>query len=81
MKKLLYSTPIVLFALATHAQFLPGNLALVRVGDGTQTLANTGNTVFIDQYTPLGGLVNSLQIPDSGASSLIMSEMQPPRAR
>jgi hypothetical protein len=73
MKKLLYSTPIVLFALATHAQFLPGNLALVRLGDGTQTLGNTGNTVFIDQYTPLGGLVNSLQIPDSGASALIMS--------
>jgi hypothetical protein len=73
MKKLLYSTLIVLFALTTRAQFLPGNLALVRVGDGVQTLANTGNTVFIDQYTPLGGLVNSLQIPDSGASALIMS--------
>jgi hypothetical protein len=73
MKKLLYSTPIVLFALTNQAQFLPGNLALVRVGDGVQTLANTGNTVFIDQYTPLGGLVNSLQIPDSGASALIMS--------
>jgi hypothetical protein len=73
MKKLLYSTPIVLFALITQAQFLPGNLALVRLGDGTQTLGNTGNTVFIDQYTPLGGLVNSLQIPDSGSSALIMS--------
>jgi hypothetical protein len=51
----------------------PGNLAVVRVGDGVQTLANTGNTVFIDQYTPLGLPVNSLQIPDSGASALIMS--------
>jgi hypothetical protein len=73
MKKVLYSTPFVLFALRTAAQFLPGNLALVRLGDGTQTLGNTGNTVFIDQYTPLGGLVNSLQIPDSGPSALIMS--------
>src|SRR5690349_19728763 len=73
MIKFLYSTPVVLFALATHAQFLPGNLALVRLGEGTQTLGNTGNTVFIDQYTPLGGLVNTVQIPDSGASALIMS--------
>ncbi len=73
MKKLLYSTTVVLCALTTHAQFLPGNLAIVRLGDGTQTLGNTGNTVFIDQYTQLGGLVNSLQIPDSGASALIMS--------
>jgi hypothetical protein len=73
MKKLLYSTPIVLFALTIHAQFLPGNLAIVRLGDGTQTLGNTGNSVFVDQYTPVGGLVNSLAIPDSGASALIMS--------
>jgi hypothetical protein len=73
MKKLLYLTPIVFIAFATQAQFLPGNLAVVRVGDGVQTLANTGNTVFIDQYTPLGLTVNSLQIPDSGASALIMS--------
>jgi hypothetical protein len=73
MKKILCTTSIVLTALAVQAQFLPGNLAIVRVGDGVQTLANTGNSVFIDQYTPLGAPVNSLAIPDSGASALIMS--------
>jgi hypothetical protein len=73
MKKLLYTKSIVLAAFAVQAQFLPGNLAVVRVGDGVQTLANTGNTVFIDQYTRLGAPVNSITIPDSGPSALIMS--------
>jgi hypothetical protein len=33
------------------ATFGPGNIVIVRVGDGTQTLTNTGNTVFLDEYT------------------------------
>jgi hypothetical protein len=56
-----------------NAQFTAGNLAVLRVGDGTQTLANTGNTVFIDQYTVSGSYVNSVTIPDSGANALVLS--------
>lgn len=56
-----------------QAQFIPGNLVIARVGDGTQTLANTGNSVFLDQFTTGGSLVNTLPIPDSGAASLIWS--------
>lgn len=55
------------------ATLVPGNLAVDRVGDGTQTLASTGNTQFIDQFTPLGVLVDSTAIPDSGSGSLIVS--------
>lgn len=64
-----------LFALATsaNAQFSLGNLAVLRAGDGAQTLANTGNSIFIDQFTTLGAYVNSVAIPDSGATALIMS--------
>ncbi|HPC61143.1 MAG TPA: hypothetical protein PKX23_10820, partial [Verrucomicrobiota bacterium] len=55
------------------AGFTPGNLAVLRVGDGSQTLANTGNTVFIDEYSPMGTLVGSIQIPDSGPNALVLN--------
>lgn len=58
---------------AAAAPFSPGNLAVERLGDGTQTLGNTGNTASIDQYTPAGTLVNTTLIPDSGTSALIVS--------
>ena len=46
----------------------PANIVVARVGDGAQTLsAATGNTLYLDQYTPGGGLVNTIQIPDQGA--------------
>ncbi len=56
-----------------RAQFSPGNLAVFRVGDGTQTLANTGNSIFVDQFTTGGSRVNSLAVPASGVSALIVS--------
>jgi len=55
------------------AGFTPGNLAVLRVGDGSQTLANTGNTVLIDEYSPMGTLVSSVQIPDSGPNALVLN--------
>jgi hypothetical protein len=74
MKRVFISlmTIVVLVALA-QAQFFPGNLAVFRAGDGTQTLANTGNSIFVDQFTPGGSRVNSLAIPASGVSALIVS--------
>src|SRR5277367_5661013 len=36
---------------AVAAPFGAGNIVIVRVGDGTQTLTNIGNTVFLDEYT------------------------------
>jgi hypothetical protein len=62
------------FASAALAQsFDPGNLVVLRLGDGSQTLVSSGNTVFLDQYTTNGGLINSVTIPDSGANALIVS--------
>jgi hypothetical protein len=72
-KRLLSYLAIVSLAATAHAQFTAGNLAVLRIGDGSETLANTGNTVFIDQFTVGGSLVNSVTIPDSGANSMILS--------
>ncbi len=36
---------------AVAAPFGAGNIVIVRVGDGTQALTNTGNSVFLDEYT------------------------------
>ena len=56
-----------------HAQFVAGDLVVDRIGDGTQTLANTGNSVFLDQYTTAGAAVNTVAIPSTGATALIQS--------
>ncbi|MFY9234034.1 MAG: hypothetical protein WAO58_06180 [Fimbriimonadaceae bacterium] len=50
-------------AAAATAQFIPGNLAVSRVGDGGSALTNAGTQVFVDQYTVGGGLVNSVALP------------------
>ena len=46
-----------------HAAFTPGDLVIYRVGDGTAALVNTGVPVFLDEYTPLGILVQSISVP------------------
>jgi hypothetical protein len=50
-----------------------GNLAVYRVGDGVQTLANTGNSVFIDEFTPAGALLGSIALPtaDNGSTHAV----------
>ena len=43
------------------------NLVVARVGDGVQALSGaTGNTLYLDQYTPAGTLISTTQIPDEG---------------
>ncbi len=64
-------------AVATaSAQLSPGNLAVVRIGNGTETLGNTGNSAFIDQFTTAfnqSAPVNTIIIPNSGGNALIMN--------
>jgi hypothetical protein len=45
------------------AAFLPGDLVIYRIGDGTAALINSGNAVFLDEYTTSGGLVQSVALP------------------
>jgi PKD repeat protein len=55
--------------------FTPGNLVVCRVGDGSQTLTNTGNSVFLDEYTTAGTYVQSIMLPTNynfGANSPLL---------
>lgn len=54
---------------ASSAIFTPGNLAIYRVGTGTGNLVNTGNPVFIDEYTAAGALVQSIAMPTAASGS------------
>jgi hypothetical protein len=58
---------------SSSSPFTAGNLAVLRVGDGAQTLGGHGNSVFIDQFTPSGTLVGSIAIPDNATNALIIS--------
>src|SRR5579862_4584452 len=56
------------------AQFYtPGHLAVLRAGNGAQPLTSTGNSLFDDQYTEAGALVNVTVLPDTGAQALLES--------
>jgi hypothetical protein len=71
MKKLLLSVVAFYCSTVIFAQaFTEGNLIIYRVGDGVSSLANTGNPVFLDEYTPTGILVQSKALPStvSGAN-------------
>jgi hypothetical protein len=57
----------VLNVTTSRQSLSPNNLVVSRIGDSAQTLsAATGNTLYLDQYTPSGAYVNSIQIPDEG---------------
>jgi hypothetical protein len=75
MKKLLVSVAASVLAIsATYADWWQdGNLVVLRVGDGVGALANTGNPVFLDQFTTAGGLYGTLGIPNSGATAMLQS--------
>ena len=46
-----------------HAPFTAGNLVIYRVGDGMAPLGDSGNAVFLNEYTPGGVLVQSVALP------------------
>jgi Bacterial Ig domain len=51
--------------LLTAQPFVGGDLVVYRVGDGTAALSNGGNPIFLDEYTPSGTLVQSIEMPFS----------------
>jgi hypothetical protein len=77
MKRIILPTIGLLTSLlAAHGQyFTPGNLAVVRIGGVNQydKTSGDGATVWIDQYTTTGTLVNSFAVPSSGSNALILS--------
>lgn len=70
MRKALLSFSLSLLTLWSYASNLtPGNLVVVRVGDGTSALSNASTAVFLDEYTPSGTLVQSIPLPTSLSGS------------
>src|SRR5262245_46582125 len=51
------------------APFVRGNLVVYRVGNGVDDLVNTGNPVFLDEYTPAGIYVQSIPLPTTPSGS------------
>src|SRR5262249_7862810 len=54
---------------AVAATFTPGDIVVYRVGTGSGSLTNTGNAVFLDEFSPAGALVQSIAIPATAAGS------------
>jgi Protein of unknown function (DUF3616) len=62
-------TGLIVGGVASGAAFTPGNVVVYRVGDGVAALGNTGNAVFLDEYTPGGTLVQSIPLPTTATGS------------
>jgi hypothetical protein len=58
---------------ASAALVTPGNVLVYRVGDRSAVLANTGNAVFVDEYTPSGTLVQSIAMPSTGTGAKLVA--------
>jgi hypothetical protein len=67
------SASVTVIVAPPQTTFFPSNLVVLRVGDGAQTLTNSGNTLFLDQFASNGAYVSTMALPDSGASSLLIS--------
>jgi hypothetical protein len=61
------------YAASGSSVFTAGNLAVLRLGDGAESLSSHGNSVFIDQFTTNGTFIGSIPIPDDGTNALIIS--------
>jgi DNA/RNA endonuclease G (NUC1) len=54
---------------AAPTAFTFGDVLVVRVGTGTGSLVNTGNAVFLDEYSPAGTLVQSIPLPTAASGN------------
>ncbi len=54
--------------------FTPGNIAVLRLGDGSAAVTEAAQAVFLDEYDPVSGaLVASHAIPTTGSTALTLS--------
>lgn len=58
-----------LLAASALAQITPGNLVVMRVGDGSAALTNAATAVFLEEYTPAGTLVQTLPMPTAASGA------------
>jgi hypothetical protein len=71
--RLLLTLSALLFSVAGHAgPVSPGNVVVFRAGSGANLLGNTGNNVFLDEYTTAGSLVQSIEINSTGTGTKLV---------
>jgi len=58
---------------SASAQIAPGNLVVVRVGDGLTSLNGTSIVVFLDEYTTGGALVQTIALPTAASTALTLA--------
>ena len=77
MKKMLLTLVALGALLLTQtcpaAPFTPGNIAVVRVGDGAAALSAVSAAAFIHEYTPAGVLVQVIALPAGGVAPLTLA--------
>jgi hypothetical protein len=75
--KSFFTLLLSLFVISALAQtpFTAGNVVVYRIGNGTTTISSAANTVFLDEYTPTGTLVQSVAMPTTvtGANKRLTS--------
>jgi hypothetical protein len=54
---------------AFAADFTSGNLVVVRVGSGSAALSSVATPVYLDEYTPSGSFVQSIEMPKAVSGS------------
>ncbi len=72
MKKPLIS--LLSLALSAHlgaAAFTPGNVTVLRIGNGTGALSNACTALFVEEFTPAGAAVQTIALPTSTAGARI----------
>jgi len=62
-KKFCLTFFLLILFLSGFAQFTPGNIVVCRIGDGTTILSGNAAPVFLDEFSPNGALVQSIQLP------------------
>jgi hypothetical protein len=60
--------------------FTGGDLVVYRVGDGSISLTNGGNPIFLDEYSPSGTLVQSIAMPFSANPDDVQGGVHSPLA-
>jgi hypothetical protein len=60
--------------------FIGGDIVVYRVGDGSISLTNGGNPIFLDEYSPSGTLVQSVEMPFSSNPDDLQGGVHSPTA-
>src|SRR6516165_3222278 len=60
--------------------FIGGDIVVYRVGDGSISLTNGGNPIFLDEYSPNGTLVQSIEMPFSSNPDDVQGGVHSPPA-